>query len=314
MPDVERDRLEGRLAFYNNLKPGSYAFHVAASDTGQEWQESQVIVLEQLPFYYQTKWFMLLLLTAALSLLFLVHRLRVHRVAREFNVRLEERVGERIRLAHELHDTMLQSFQGLIFRLQAVHDLLPVGKAKDLLEKSLERADQAIAEGRNTVFELRSSATTKNDLADAIKMLGEELAMGNSGTFHLLVEGASRDLHPIIRDEIYRITCEGLRNAFSHARASQIETEISYGERLFQLRIRDNGQGIPTDILEDGRPGHYGLAGMRERAGQLGGKLEIWSRKEAGTEIHLSIISAIAYGMSPDRFRFRLFRRNQVDP
>ena len=298
-----------RLAFYNNLKPGAYNFRVAAREWGGEWQESPALVLEQLPFYYQTWWFTLLALTAAMSVVFFVYWLRVRRMAREFNVRLEERVGERTRLARELHDTLLQSFQGLIFHLQAVQDLLPAGKAKDLLEESLERADQAIAEGRSTVYELRSSATTTNDLVGAIQVLGEELATEDSGAFHVLVEGSSRNLHPIVRDEIYRITCEGLRNAFSHARASQIETEITYGERLFRLRIRDNGEGITNSILEEGRPGHYGLAGMRVRARQLGGKLEIWSRAGAGTEIELNIASAIAYGASPGRSLFRLFRR-----
>jgi signal transduction histidine kinase len=241
--------------------------------------------------------------------LYAAYSYRVGQIARQFEVRLEERVSERTRLARELHDTLLQSFQGLIFRLQAVDDLLSPGKAKDLLEKSLERADQAIAEGRSTVYELRSSITTKNDLAEAIKALGEELATDESAAFHMLVEGASRDLHPIVRDEIYRITCEGLRNAFSHARASQIETEITYGDRLFHLRIRDNGEGIPAGVLEEGRPGHYGLPGMRERARQIGGKLEIWSRAGAGTEIELGIASSIAYGASPGRSLFRLFRR-----
>ena len=107
----------------------------------------------------------------------------------------------------------------------------------------------------------------------------------------------------------YRITCEGLRNAFAHARANKIETDITYGERLFQLRIRDNGEGIPAGILEDGRPGHYGLPGMRERARQIGGQLEIWSGAGAGTEIELSIAAAIACGASPARSLFRLFRR-----
>src|SRR5262249_40066288 len=147
--------------------------------------------------------------------------------------------------------------------------------------------------------ELRSSATTKNDLVEAIKALGEELATEDSATFQVLVEGSSRNLHPIVRDEVYRITCEGLRNAFTHAQATQIETEITYRDRQFQLRIRDNGEGIPAGILEEGRPGHYGLPGMRERASQIGGKFEIWSRAGAGTEIELSIASAIAYGASP---------------
>jgi signal transduction histidine kinase len=122
-----------------------------------------------------------------------------------------------------------------------------------------------------------------------------------------VVEGAPRDLHPIIRDELYRISREVLLNAFKHARARRIEAEISYGERVFRLRIRDDGKGIPADILEQGRPGHYGLPGIRERAQQVGAELSIWSRSGTGTEIELSLAGSIAYGTSPRRSRFRLF-------
>jgi signal transduction histidine kinase len=205
-----------------------------------------------------------------------------------------------------LHDTLLQSFQGLMLRLQAVSDLLSEGKAKDQLEQSLQRADQAIAEGRSAVYDLRSSATATNDLAQAVKALGDEMATQNVA-FRLVVEGASRDLHPIIRDELYRITREALRNAFSHARAHHIEAEIAYAERLLRLRIRDDGTGITPEMLKEGRPGHYGLPGMRERARQIGAKLIIWSGSGAGTELELRIAGSIAY-MSSNGSRSRLFR------
>ena len=124
-----------------------------------------------------------------------------------------------------------------------------------------------------------------------------------SATFALTVEGETRELHPIVRDEIYRITREALRNAFSHARANHIEAEITYGEQLFRLRIRDDGEGIAPAMLEKGRPGHYGLPGIRERAAEIGAKLEIWSGAGTGTEIDLSIASSIAYGKKPGRIR-----------
>ena len=299
-----------RLVPYNRLSTGNYTFRVQSATSRGPWSEPGAsLQIEVLPPWWSTFWFRLICFVLVLLSLYAAYSYRVGQIAQQFEVRLEERVSERTRLARELHDTLLQSFQGLIFRLQAVDDLLAAGKAKDLLEKSLERADQAIAEGRSTVYELRSSATTTNDLAEAIRALGEELSTDESAAFQVLVEGSSRYLHPIVRDEIYRITCEGLRNAFSHARASQIETELTYGERAFQLRIRDDGEGIPADILEEGRPGHYGLPGMRERARQIGGKLAIWSRAGAGTEIELGIPSSIAYGASPGRSLFRLFRR-----
>jgi signal transduction histidine kinase len=223
-------------------------------------------------------------------------------------LQFEARLSERARIARDLHDTLLQSFQGLMLRLQVVDELLPEGKAKEKFEQTLKRADQAIAEGRTAVYDLRSSTVTTNDLAQALTALGNELAAHDTAAFHLVVEGPPRDLHPIIRDEIYRITREALRNAFSHARAQNIEVEISYAERLFRLRIRDDGVGLAQEFLGQGRPGHYGLAGMRERATQIGAKLSIWSGAGAGTEIELSIPASNAYGKSPKRSRWRLFR------
>ena len=287
-----------RLASYTNLKPGTYRFRVAANAGEERWQESSALVLEQMPFFYQTWWFILVGSAAGLSLAFFGHRLRVYQIAREFNVRLEERVSERTRLARDLHDTLLQSFHGLMLRFQAVNDLLPEGKAKDQLEQTMQRGDQAIAEARTAVYDLRSSTLATNSLVQAVQSLGAEMATPDSPPFRLVVEGDPRDLHPIIRDEIYRIAREALRNAFSHAEACQIETEIIYGERELRLRIRDDGKGIPTDVLEEGRHGHYGLCGMRERAEQIGGKLDIWSQPGTGTEVELSVASAIAYRSS----------------
>jgi signal transduction histidine kinase len=148
-------------------------------------------------------------------------------------------------------------------------------------------------------------------LAQALRALGGELATQDSAAFHLVVEGPERDLHPIIRDELYRITREALHNAFSHARAHAIETEITFGDRAFRLRIRDDGDGIPPEILNGGRAGHYGLTGMRERAKQIGGRLEIWSAVKAGTEIELSIAGSIAYRTSTVRPFWGWFRKKE---
>jgi signal transduction histidine kinase len=185
-----------------------------------------------------------------------------------------------------------------MLRLQVVDDLLPEGRAKEELERSLERADQAIAEGRDAVQDLRSSAITTSDLAQAMRAVGDELAVEGGAALRLVVEGPKRELHPIVRDEIYRITREALRNAFHHAHAQNIEAEIAYGERLFRLRVRDDGEGIAPAIIEEGRRGHYGLPGMRERAAQIGAKLNIWSGIGTGTEIELSIAGSIAYSTS----------------
>jgi signal transduction histidine kinase len=230
---------------------------------------------------------------------------------RILELRLEERVNERTRIARVLHDTLLQSFQGLIIHLQVVDNMLPPGKAKEKLEQTLDRADQAIAEGRDAVYDLRSSATTTNDLPQAVKNLGNELTSPDAAAFQLTVEGLPRDLHPIIRDELYRITREALRNAFNHARAKRIEAELIYADRLFRLRIRDDGQGIDPTVLDEGRPGHYGLSGMRERARQIGAQFTIWSGSGNGTEIELDVPSSIAYSALP-RPRFRRYRLSRA--
>ena len=299
-----------RDAWYTNLSPGKYHFHVIASNNDGVWNNSgAALSFAVAPAFDQTTWFKALCILVPAGAVWALYWLRL----RQATVRLQQRLGaqmeERERIAHELHDTLLQSFQGLIFRLQAVNDLLLEGKAKHQLEQALQRADEAMGEGRSAVYDLRSSASTTNDLAQAIKALGVELATNVSASFHVVVEGAARDLQPIVRDEIYRIAREALRNAFNHAHANHIETEITYGEPLFRLRIRDDGEGIPTKILEEGRSGHYGLAGMRERAKQIGGELEIWSQAKAGTEIELSVAGSVAYGASTGRSLFRLFRQ-----
>ena len=227
---------------------------------------------------------------------------------RILELRLEERLHERIRIARMLHDTLLQSFQGLMLHLQVVDDLLPPGIAKEKLEQTLERADQALTEGRDAVSDLRSSATTTNDLAQAVRALCNELATPDGAAFELIVKGPSRDMHPIIRDELYRISREALRNAFTHARARHIEAELIYAERVFRMRIRDDGKGIEPAILAEGRPGHYGVPGMRERSRQIGAEVTILSGIGSGTEIELSIPGSIAYRTLP-RTRFRRYRK-----
>ena len=232
----------------------------------------------------------------------------------QVTLRFEERLAERTRIARELHDTLLQSFQALMLHFQTASDMLPPGAAKEALEEALDHADQAILDGRNAIQNLRSPTLT-NDLAQAIAALGDELggrdANNNSAKLRLAIEGKPHELHPILRDDVYRIAREALRNAFCHAQASKIEAEITYSSRLLRLRIRDNGTGIDPNVVNTGRDGHWGLQGMRERAQHIGGQLEIWSQAGAGTEVDLSIPGSIAYAVSSSRSGFRLFRKRK---
>jgi signal transduction histidine kinase len=172
-----------------------------------------------------------------------------------------------------------------------------------VFDSTLDQAEQALADGRDAVQGLRSSVVEAPDLADAIKTLGEELAADpardRSIPLSLRVEGTPRNLRPIVRDEIYRIASEALRNAFRHSGATRIEVELQYDERGFELHVRDDGKGIESKFLsEEGRAKHFGLSGMRERAQMIGGKLTLWTSPDSGTEIELTVPGSRAYRAS----------------
>jgi len=292
---------EQRVINYSALPAGAYALRVQAATSRGPWSDpgtSLRIVI--LPPWWNTLWFKSICVIFVLLCIYIAHSYRTRQIARQFELRLEERVSERTRIARELHDTLLQSFQALLLRFRTVSYLLPGGDPKERLDGAIDQAAQAITEGRNAVQGLRSTVVITTDLPTAISILAEELAANqtnqNSAVFHVELEGKPHDLHPIIRDEVYRIAGEALRNAFAHAHAKQIEVEVWYGRRSLGLRVRDDGTGIDPEMVSGhGRYGHYGLRGMRERAKVIGGKLDIWSRRDSGTEIQLSIPASRAY-------------------
>ncbi len=296
-----------RQAFYTDLPPGEYSFRVIACNSDGVWNDSAAnLDFYVAPAYYQTNWFRALCATAFLALLWAAYQLRVRQLRHQFEMTLDARVGERTRIARELHDTLLQSFHGLLLRFQTVSQLLPErSEAKEKLDSAIEQAAEAITEGRDAVQGLRDSTVQGNDLALAISTLGEELAADSTNhrpAFRVAVEGESRNLHPILRDETYKIAAEALRNAFLHAQAQQIEVEIRYDNEQFRLRVRDDGKGINPAVLSRERSeGHYGLPGMRERATIMRGKLVVWSEVDAGTEVELRVPASKAYATAQRR-------------
>jgi PAS domain S-box-containing protein len=224
-----------------------------------------------------------------------------------FHVGLEARVSERMRIAREMHDTLLQSLNGLILRFQAARNMLPrrPEDAVRILDGALTRADQAIAESRDAIQGLRTAPVAPIDLADLLTAMGQELADAqeancDSPSFCVKVEGERQTLAPNLQDEVFRIGREALRNAFQHADARRIDAEILYDEGLLRLRIRDDGKGIAPKVLEEGgRAGHWGLIGIRERAKRLGAQLDFCSEPGAGTEVQLTVPASVAYETSP---------------
>ncbi len=291
-----------RQAFYTDLPPGKYYFRVIACNSDGVWNESAA----QLDFsiaraYYQTNWFRALSACIFLALLWAAYQWRVRQLQHEFDMTLDARVGERTRIARDLHDTLLQSAHGVLLRFQTVSELLPERptEAKERLDSAIDQTAEFITEARDEVQGLRDSTVQSNDLALAISTLGQELGAHSTAprpAFHVALEGEARNLHPILRDEIYKIAAEALRNSFRHSQARQIEIEIRYDDEQFRLRVRDDGKGIDPAILSSqGSQGHFGLPGMRERASLIGGKLVVWSEVDAGTEVELRIPASAAY-------------------
>jgi signal transduction histidine kinase len=280
---------------------------VIASNNSGVWNESGASLDFSVdPAYYQTTWFRLAIVAGFLALLAGLYQLRLGHLTRQYNIRLEERVNERTRIARELHDTLLQSFQGALLQFYAVGYQLPEGsEARESLDRVIEQVRNAIAEGRDALQGLRSSRLTSNDLGETMSALAKAIAdpLGqNAPDFRVQMEGTSRQLTPPVLDEIYQFANEALRNAFQHANAKRIEVEILYDRRQFRLRIRDDGRGIDPEILRaGGQPGHFGLTGMHERAKQVGGKVSVWSEVNSGTEVELTIPAKIAYAKSPAR-------------
>lgn len=303
-----------RQAVYMNLSPGTYTFQVIGSNNDGVWNSTgDTLRFTIPPTFYQTAWFRALCALAFLVMLWGAYQLRLRQIESQFNAGLEVRVGERTRIARELHDTLLQSMHGLMFQFQAARNMLPrrPEDAMHTLDGAIASTRSAIAESRDAIHDLRSQSVDEGDLAQLLDAAGAELAglestNGNAPTFRLIVEGEPQKLSPELQGEVYRIAREVMRNAFRHSGAKQIEAEIRYDKDQLRLRVRDNGKGIDPKVLGARRPGHWGLPGVRERAERIGGQLKIWSEDEAGTEIELTV-PAIASKKAADNSRFELF-------
>jgi len=290
-----------RQAFYSSLRPGQYRFRVIACNNDGVWNEAGAALnFTLLPAFYQTNWFLLLCVAAAVCMAWVAYQLRIRQLADHLDSRFEERLAERTLVAQDLHDTLLQGFLSASMQLHVADSQLSADSpAKPIVGRVLELMGQVIHEGRNAVRGLRSPGTGSDDLEQSFSRIPQELAISQGIDFRVIVEGQARPLHPVIRDEVYRVGREALANAFRHSQASGIEVELEYADSKLRVLVRDNGRGIDPQVLRTGREGHWGLSGMRERAERIGAKLKVWSRIAGGTEVELSVPSHIAFRYDP---------------
>jgi len=304
-----------RQAYYTKLRPASYKFHVIACNNEGVWNNAgATLEFNVAPAWFQTTWFLLLCVAGGLFLIVGFYRLRVRQIAAGINARFDVRLAERTRIAQELHDTLLQGFLSASMQVHVAADRLPPDSSvKPILTRALQLMSQVIEEGRNAVRGLRSSHSVSLDLEQAFGEVQHEFTAENkNGTqvgFSVVSEGQPRPLHPLLRDEVYRIGREALINAFRHARAHQIEVTLAYTPKQLRLLVRDNGSGIDPEILRLGREGHWGLWGMRERAERIGARLRVFSSAAAGTEVELSVPGRVAFEDHPLN-RLSWFRKN----
>jgi len=290
------DAGDRRQALYNDLRPGTYRFRVVASNDAGVWNETGAALDFSIePAWFQTRSFAVAMGIGVLLVATALYRIRVRQIARTMKARFDERLAERTRVARDIHDTLLQTVQGS--KLVVDHALKNPGDYGQLvrvLEQLAEWLGQANEEGRAALNSLRTSTTESNDLADAFRRALDECRAQADMDASLSVVGDGRDLHPVLRDEIYRIGYEAIRNACRHSAARAVDVMLEYAGDL-TLRIRDDGVGIDPAVLETGKDGHFGLRGMRERAARIGGRFVIDTASPSGTAVTLVVPGRVAF-------------------
>ena len=275
-----------RAAYYTNIRPGTYTFWVQAANNDGVWSaQSAGIKFELRPHFYQTLWFYALLVLGAVGMVVLVQKWRLLRAQREFNAVL----GERNRIAREIHDTLAQGYVGISVQLEVLTELLKKNKteaaAKHLdLTRGIVR--EGLADARQSIWALRSQDSGETTLPVKLRRMAEQ-AGGNGLETKFSIFGAYRELPPGTEREILRVAQEAIHNVKKHAGAQELTVQLEYGPAKIALEVRDDGRGFEPDTAQES--GHYGLTGMRERAAAIGGVLEISSEPGVGTTVRLVV-------------------------
>jgi signal transduction histidine kinase len=266
------------------------------------------------PTFMQTVVFGVACVIAALAAVMLLVRWRVRQLTERERLRFVDRMHERERIARELHDTLLQGTQGLVLTVQAAVTQMPAdAPARQMLERALITADRVMIEGRDRIQDLRASGNAAQDLPSLLARVAKGLSTDREVRIEVTADGPTRPLTARVADEAHQIGREAMINACRHAAAKSIEVQVTYEGDAFRLRVQDNGRGfevpgiVPEASTESGR--HWGLAGMRERASAIGGRLEVWTRVGAGTTVELRVPADVAYADRPaPRWWYRLRR------
>jgi signal transduction histidine kinase len=292
-----RDAGTRRQAFYTNLRPHAYRFRVLACNNDGVWNESGATLdFDLLPAFYQTRWFSLLCALVLIILAWGAYRLRVWQVTTHLRDLFEERLKERTRIAQELHDNLIQDVMGISLQIEVTDELLPANfPAKQSLSRALGLSKSALDAGRRALNDLRTASLNAADLVKSFSQLASEFKRDAETKIDVIVEGRERPLNAITGYDVLQVGRQAITNALQHAHARKIHVLLSYGEQQLRIRVQDNGRGISEETRNLGRPGHYGIAGMHERAERLGGTISIRSRVGEGTEIDLSVPGHLVY-------------------
>jgi signal transduction histidine kinase/ligand-binding sensor domain-containing protein len=303
-----------RQAFYTNLPPGHFSFHVQACNNDGVWNlNGQSLAIDIAPAFYQTWYFAAALCIMSIGVLSWLVKLRIGAVSRQLSERMGARLAERERIARELHDTFFQGVQGIFLRVNTgTRKLSKEDPVRTILEEALCQSDRVMLEGRDLVSNLRKEALDLDDLAGALAAIGNEMKQIFPCEFLVVVNGLAKHLHPEVGEELYRLGKEALYNAFSHSKSRTIEMELNYERSQLRVCIRDNGAGITPEVLNAGNAaGHWGLPGMRERAQKIGGSINVWSQIGAGTEVEVRVPAQIAYSVPKKNLLHRMFRTSR---
>ena len=296
-----------REAFYTDLPPGTYHFQVlATNEDGVTSVAPANFIFQVDPAFYQTVWFKSLLAGMAALTAWCLYALRVSFIARRYRLLLHERSAERERIARDLHDTLLQGMQGILLQIELWTRSPTVSDAqRDSALKIEDKMRGMLIEGRDAIIALRQSQDNQADLIGGLLAVGHEAAAQSETRFSVRLLSDPRDLLHDVRKEVLAITREAVLNSFRHAEAEAVWVTVDYAQQALSISICDNGIGVSERRIEERqKEGHWGIAGMRERAAKLGGQLMVTSSPSKGTAIELEIPRRRAYASA--RFSIRL--------